>query len=137
MSLKESNQLMGANLEDPSMNTVSGVGMRLLNPLPRLGETCTFEGFLLAVERMQGLRIEELRVTRLGMGPDPEPTDSEDSVPSRALTDETNAASAGSPDEAVAATVQHTHSVFSSQLPGLAGQETPRADQVSATKKEV
>ncbi|SBT03055.1 CBS domain containing protein [Candidatus Accumulibacter aalborgensis] len=137
MSLVDFNQLVGANLDDPSMNTVGGVVMRLLNRLPRLGDSVTFEGFLLAVERMQGLRIEELRVTRLGMGPDPEPTDSEDSVPSRALTDETNAASAGSPDEAVAATVQHTHSVFSSQLPGLAGQETPRADQVSATKKEV
>ena len=72
MSLVDFNQLVGANLDDPSMNTVGGLVMRLLNRLPRVGDSVTFEGFIFSVESMQGLRIGGFRVTRLDLGPDPE-----------------------------------------------------------------
>jgi CBS domain containing-hemolysin-like protein len=135
MSLVDFNQLVGADLDDPSMNTVGGVVMRLLNRLPRIGDSVTFEGFLLAVERMQGLRIEELRVTRLGMGPDPKPKEIEERSELRVSTAGVSGSSADSPDEGLG-TTGHSHAVFSSQLPGLAGQATPRADEVPAAKKE-
>ncbi|WP_291992586.1 hemolysin family protein [Candidatus Accumulibacter sp. ACC003] len=73
MSLVDFNQLVGADLDDPSMNTVGGLMMRLLNRLPRVGDSVTFQGFIFAVEQMQGLRIDRFRVTRLDLGPDPEP----------------------------------------------------------------
>ncbi|MFZ1444964.1 MAG: hemolysin family protein, partial [Candidatus Dechloromonas phosphoritropha] len=52
MSLVDFNQLVGANLDDPSMNTVGGLVMRLLNRLPRVGDSVTFEGFIFSVESM-------------------------------------------------------------------------------------
>ncbi len=72
MSLVDFNQLVGADLDDPSMNTVGGLVMRLLNRVPKAGDAIDFQGFTLAVESMQGIRIAELRVTRLGMDAEPE-----------------------------------------------------------------
>ena len=81
MSLVDFNQLVGANLDDPSMNTVGGLVMRLLNRLPRVGDSVTFEGFIFSVESMLGLRIGGFLVTRLDLGPDPELVDTGCSPP--------------------------------------------------------
>lgn len=72
MSLVDFNQLVGADLDDPSMNTVGGLVMRLLNRLPKAGDAIDFQGFNLAIESMQGIRIAGMRVTRLGMDAEPE-----------------------------------------------------------------
>jgi len=91
MSLVDFNQVVGADLDDPSMNTVGGLVMRVLNRLPRTGDSITFEGFIFFVERMQGLRIDEFRVTRLDLGPDPEPPEAAASSPSPAVDDASEA----------------------------------------------
>ena len=73
MSLVDFNQLVGASLDDPSMNTVGGLVMRLLNRLPRVGDSVTFEGFIFSVESMLGLRIGGFLVARPDLGPGPRP----------------------------------------------------------------
>jgi putative hemolysin len=135
MSLVDFNLMVGADLDDPSMNSLGGLVMRLLNRLPKIGDSVTYEGFILAVVRMEGLRIAELRVTRLGMDPDPEPDKGENGISSPTSADKSSKADAGSPDESAGTTV-HSHAEFSSQLPGLAGKATAGTDEVPSGKKE-
>ena len=135
MSLVDFNLMVGADFDDPSMNSLGGLVMRLLNRLPKVGDSVTFEGFVLAVVRMDGLRIAELRVTRLGMDPDPEPDKGENGISSSTSADKSRKADAGSPDESAGTTV-HSHAEFSSQLPGLAGKATAGTDEIPSGKKE-
>lgn len=104
MSLVDFNQLVGADLDDPSMNTVGGVVMRLLNRLPRAGDLVAFDGFTFAVECMQGIRIQELRVTRLGLGSGPEAEGAQQSLPPPAPTDDFKGGGLATSDVATAVT---------------------------------
>lgn len=132
MSLVDFNQLVGADLDDPSMNTVGGLMMRLLNRLPRVGDSVTFEGFIFAVEQMQRLRIDRFRVTRLDLGPDPEPEPEVPPTPTPPAQDlEGIPAGAESPAQEAAA-MADTASALAAVPPASAGDETADLDASSA-----
>ncbi|MCB1943691.1 MAG: HlyC/CorC family transporter [Candidatus Accumulibacter sp.] len=124
MSLVDFNQLVGANLDDPSMNTVGGLVMRLLNRLPKGGDSVTFEGFIFSVERMRGLRIDELRVTRLDLGPDPEPV-------AEPQADDPGAEGSGASDEQAGA-IEDPQADLASVPSTAAGEDTAGVDGTSS-----
>jgi CBS domain containing-hemolysin-like protein len=64
MKLGDFQRLTHFAIDDPRMTTVGGFLYRLLDRLPEVGDSVTFEGIRLEVLSMEGHRIGRIRVTR-------------------------------------------------------------------------
>ncbi len=63
------NEALGLNLEDPHYDTVAGFVLGRLGRIPQEGDQVTWDGVRLTVERMDGLRIDRLRLEKLAPSP--------------------------------------------------------------------
>ncbi len=59
------NEALGINLRDPHYDTVAGFVLGRLGRIPKEGDQVTWDGVRLTVERMDGLRIDRLRLEKL------------------------------------------------------------------------
>ena len=64
MRLTDFNNLTNFGIEDPRMTTIGGVAFRLLDRLPRVGDSATIEGITITVLEMEAHRIARVRVAR-------------------------------------------------------------------------
>jgi magnesium and cobalt exporter, CNNM family len=64
MKLTDFNNLTNFGIEDPRMTTIGGVAFRLLDHLPRVGDSATIEGITITVLEMEVHRIARVRVAR-------------------------------------------------------------------------
>ncbi len=63
--IEEVNEHLNLNLQDPYYDTIAGYALGKLGRIPRLGDLVDGEGIRLKVERLDGMRIAQLRLTRL------------------------------------------------------------------------
>jgi putative hemolysin len=61
----------GINLGDPNYDTIAGYVLGILGHIPKVGDAVEVDGFRLRVEKMDGLRISNLSLTRLPTTPRP------------------------------------------------------------------
>lgn len=59
------NEALGIHLHDPHYDTVAGFVLGRLGRIPREGDQVTWDGVRLTVERMDGLRIDRLRLEKI------------------------------------------------------------------------
>ena len=64
MSVDDLNELLGANLPDDEWDTVGGLVLGLAGRVPVVGELFELDGAEFTPERVQGRRVERVRVTR-------------------------------------------------------------------------
>jgi CBS domain containing-hemolysin-like protein len=64
MKLGDFQRLTHFAIDDPRMTTIGGFLYRLLDRLPQVGDSVTFEGIRLEVLAMDGHRIGRIRATR-------------------------------------------------------------------------
>ena len=60
------NRLLDTHLPDAEWDTVGGLVLGLAGRVPEVGERFEFDGAILVPERVQGRRVEQVRVDRLG-----------------------------------------------------------------------
>ena len=60
------NSLLDTQLPDAEWDTVGGLVLGLAGRVPMVGEVFEFDGAVLIPERVQGRRVERVRVDRLG-----------------------------------------------------------------------
>ncbi len=70
MKLTDFNNLTNFGIEDPRMTTIGGVAFRHLDRLPRVGDSVSVEGILIAVLEMDAHRIATVRVSCGPGGPE-------------------------------------------------------------------
>lgn len=63
--IDEVNQQLGLNLQNPDYDTIAGFVLGKLGRIPKLGDSVEWNGTLLRVEEMDGLRIASLSLSRL------------------------------------------------------------------------
>ncbi len=63
------NEALGIHLHDPHYDTVAGFVLGKLGRIPKEGDQVTWDGVRLTVERMDGLRIDRLRLEKLDASP--------------------------------------------------------------------
>jgi CBS domain containing-hemolysin-like protein len=68
--IEEVNEQLDLNLENPNYDTIAGYVLGKLNRLARTGDIVEGDGIRLKVESMDGLRINQLLMTRLEENPD-------------------------------------------------------------------
>jgi CBS domain containing-hemolysin-like protein len=71
--IEEVNEELGLNLADPNYDTIAGYVLGKLDRIARTGDIVEGDGIRLKVESMDGLRINQIRMTRLEESQD-EPT---------------------------------------------------------------
>jgi len=59
------NEALNVNLQDPHYDTVAGFVLGRLGRIPQEGDHVTWDGVRLTVERMDGLRIDRLRLEKM------------------------------------------------------------------------
>ncbi len=64
LSVDDLNELLGADLPDDEWDTVGGLVLGLAGRVPIVGERFEFDGAVLIPERVQGRRVERVRVAR-------------------------------------------------------------------------
>ena len=72
IGIDELNDLVGLELPEGDWDTVGGLVLDRFGRVPSEGETCDCEGYLLRVERIQGRRVQRVRI----LGHDPRSTTS-------------------------------------------------------------
>ncbi len=63
--IEEVNQHLGLNLQDPNYDTIAGYVLGILGHIPKVGDTVDGDGVRLRVEKMDGMRISNLSLTRV------------------------------------------------------------------------
>ena len=64
LSIDELNELLDLQLPDDDWDTVGGFLLGTLGHVPEEGENVEHDGYAFAVEKMEGHRIAQVRVTR-------------------------------------------------------------------------
>ncbi len=64
MSIDEVNDLLGVELPAGEVDTLGGFVYTLLGHVPSQGETVTYDGLEITVERLEGQRIAKVRITK-------------------------------------------------------------------------
>ena len=64
MNIEEVNELLGLTLPPGEVDTIGGFVYTLLGHVPTQGETVTYDGLEICVERLEGQRIEKVRITK-------------------------------------------------------------------------
>ncbi|RMG57501.1 MAG: HlyC/CorC family transporter [Deltaproteobacteria bacterium] len=68
LPVDEFNRIFGVSIDDDEFDTVGGLVLHLFGHLPKRGEKVKFGNLEFTVERVQGIRIHEVRVRTLGGG---------------------------------------------------------------------
>lgn len=64
MNIEEVNELLGLVLPPGEVDTIGGFVYTLLGHVPTQGETVTYDGLEISVERLEGQRIAKVRITK-------------------------------------------------------------------------
>ncbi len=64
MNIEEVNELLGVALPPGKVDTLGGFVYTLLGHVPTQGETVTYDGLEICVERLEGQRIAKVRITK-------------------------------------------------------------------------
>ncbi|MEN3271968.1 MAG: magnesium and cobalt exporter, family, partial [Actinomycetota bacterium] len=71
LSLDEANEELGLELPEGDWDTVAGLVFTQLGHVPEQGETCEVDGYVLRADRIDGRRIERVRITPRPRGWEP------------------------------------------------------------------
>lgn len=63
--IEEVNEALGLNLDDPNYDTIAGYVLGKLSRIPKVGDQVEIDGIRIQVQAMDGMRIEQLLVTRV------------------------------------------------------------------------
>ncbi len=63
--IEEVNEALGLNLDDPNYDTIAGYVLGRLNRIPKVGDQVEIDGIRIKVQAMDGMRIEQLLLTRV------------------------------------------------------------------------
>jgi putative hemolysin len=75
MRIEEANEEMRLGLPEGDYETVAGFVLHLLGRIPKQGEQLKYKGLKIVITRMQGLKIEEVLVTREKIAREPREKD--------------------------------------------------------------
>ncbi len=75
MQIEEANEEMRLGLPEGDYETVAGFVLHLLGRIPKQGEQLKYKGLKIVITRMQGLKIEEVLVTREKIAREPREKD--------------------------------------------------------------
>lgn len=70
MSVDDLNELLESSLPDDEWDTVGGLVLGLAGRVPVVGEVFEYDGAVLTPERVQGRRVERVKVSRNGTSPE-------------------------------------------------------------------
>lgn len=63
--IEDVNNHLNLNLSDPAYDTIAGFTMGKFGRIPKVKESVEFDGVLIQIEAMDGMRIDRLKLTRL------------------------------------------------------------------------
>jgi CBS domain containing-hemolysin-like protein len=63
--IEEVNEALGLNLDDPNYDTIAGYVLGKLSRIPKVGDQVESDGIRIQVQAMDGMRIEQLLLTRV------------------------------------------------------------------------
>jgi putative hemolysin len=85
MNIDDINEQLGLNLPTEEFDSVGGFVFGLLGHVPAEGDAVSYEGLEFVVDKVEGNRLEKVRVIR-GAGPTPQVPESGEGAPSRAAS---------------------------------------------------